>query len=184
MSRRYNITPTTRKITIHTLDLVDRGKWIEPDYKAPFMTLNLTSDEPVFTSLGWNGIASVTVNLNWLREHGEAADDEGVIRNLENYYKRYALAKDIAEVVEAESDAEAALAWFNENEPKQFKKVDTVPHEAVALDDSSRRYSIEFSSVYRYRTGKNKAGQQIVQQEYFGMASDAPDAVKRVLNYS
>lgn len=189
MSRRYSITPTTRKVTIHTLDLVDRGRWINPDFECEFISLNLTSDDPKFTSMGWNGIASVTVDLQGLRDAGEKVDNphnpEAVISNLESIYNRYSFAaEDVKEIVE-NSDVEAALAWFNENEPKQTKKVASVPSEAIALDDSRRRYSIEFSSVYRYRTFVSKETGAVTRilQDYFCLINDAPDAVKRVLNY-
>lgn len=188
MSRRHSITPTTRKVTIHTLDLVDRGKWINPDFECEFISLNITSENPEFTPMGWNGIASVTVDLEGLRKRGEKVDNphnpEAVINHLEDIYNRYSYSvEDAAEIVE-NSDAEAALDWFNKNEPKRRKIVDSIPGEAVALDDSSKRYMIRFSSVLRFRNLiNNKTGERFVGEDYFCLASDAPESVRKALNY-
>ena len=100
--RNYSIKPTTRKITIHTLELVDRGKWINPGKTCKYITLNFTFPEshnytPKFTSMGWNGISSVTIDLQGLRDAGEKVDNEhnteAYINNLEKFYNKYAKDK-------------------------------------------------------------------------------------------
>ena len=185
MSREYSITPQTRKVTIHTLDLVDRGKWIKPEQMVKFFSLNKTDANPKFTSLGWAGIASITVDLQGLRDAGENIDNPhnptAYINNLARIYEKYALGVEIIDSEEIVETPANALEWFNENKPKKSIKVDSIPSDAIALDDSSRRYSISFSQVYRYRNLTKSKGYCI--EDYFCLASDAPECVKQALNY-
>ena len=183
--RNYKITPATKKITIDTLDLVDRGKWINPNKIARFFTLNTTSTNPIFTALGWQGIASVTVDLQGLRDAGVDVDNPhnpaSVIFDFEKLYKKNDLGVDIIDFSVSVEPPANPVEWFNETKPKKSVKIDSIPDDAIALDDSSRRYKIEFSKVLRYRNFSKAKGYCV--EDYFCLASDAPNCVKEALNY-
>ena len=120
--RDYSITPATRKMAIHTLDLVNRGKWINPKISHPYFTLNFTSDNPVFTGMGWSGIASITIDLAGLRAAGENIDNphnpKSYMYDLDKIYKNTLTEKDVTpdqvESAETVFEIEDTLAWFDD----------------------------------------------------------------------
>lgn len=184
MNRHYSIKPSTRKLTIDTLDLVSRGKWIDLEKMNPYISLNLTLETPIFTAMGWQGIATVTVDLAGLREAGETVNDaDRLIIELERIYNQYSVDGVVVvdQSVEPHTDA---LTWFDETQPKRSRKVASVPEDAIALDERSRRYNIEFSKVLRYRNlTSKKTGEAFWCEDYYCLATDAPECVRKALNY-
>ena len=185
------------KVTIHVLDLTDRGKWIDINLVCEFTTLNFTDKENAkFTSMGWDGLASITVDIMKLESFLMTLDGEFSIEdirkgtNLPQEVVHTAIQAVGAEyklqdVYKFEASAEAeptdALEWFNAQKPARSRKIDSIPADAVALDNSSRRYKIDFSQVKRYRDFTKAKGYCV--EDYFCLATDAPACVKEVLNY-
>ena len=183
---KSEIKVRNKKATIHTLDLVDRGKWLKLDYLPPFMTFNTTDPNPEFTSFGWVGLASVTIDLAWLEREGvEISDLDKLNRGLKDLYLKYAVKNEHSQEINNNSDKEEAIKFFSDNEPEKSKKVSSVPEEAINLcDRKSRKYAIVFSRVVRFRSFTNKeTGEKFFVEDFYCLASDAPNAVKRILKY-
>ena len=193
--RQYNFNQP--KVTIHVLDLTDRGKWIDINLECEFTTLNFTDKEnAIFTSMGWNGLASITVDIMKLENFLTTLDGEFSIEDIRKgtNLPRQAVHAAIQAVgaeyklqdvykfePAADADPTSAIEFFNAQKPARSRKIDSIPADAVALDDSSRRYKINFSKVMRYRDFSKKHGYCV--EDYFCLASDAPACVKEVLNY-
>ena len=147
----------------------------------PYISLNKSLPTPIFTSMGWNGIPTVTVDLSGLAAAGETFEDaRGLILALEAIFEKYALAgiTVIEEIIEPHKDA---LEWFNENTPQRSRKLKEIPSGTIALDNGSRRYIINFSSVYRYRNFTDAKGYCV--EDYYCLATDAPECVRKALKY-